>query len=245
MKINIKKLTLANLGSLSNSTISISKYPTYNSILENNPLLDRLQTQYSYFFDSFEKKTYSGLGVELRNLDKKVDKTLNGFKKLIKGYAEQPVASTAKGAELLLATMKQIGLSISVVSYGSQIEYIDKLISEYSKPANKSYIMGLGLTLVFDNLKSIQEEFKMLFLVQVKENAKLREIPSASNIRPQLEDALESFFNLVRSMKAIPVWENLYMDLNQLIKSYQPQSKSKKPKIVTSEVGAENKNDFE
>ncbi|GIM57535.1 hypothetical protein CAPN006_19270 [Capnocytophaga canimorsus] len=70
-----------------------------------------------------------------------------------------------------------------------------------------------------EDLKTKQEAFENLFAEQSEANAELRKTPSATTLRKDLEKALRSYLDFLTAMKSLPEWEDLYQDINELVKA--------------------------
>ncbi|WP_413532385.1 DUF6261 family protein [Empedobacter brevis] len=218
MKINLSKLSTKNLATLAQRLINSSKTGNY-TIVENHPLLLALEKSYNDYDAVYTKQTYSGKGKEVAVADKERDVAFSNMKAFLNGYRKLASLANYQDAEVLYGVFKTFGLSLDLMSYSAQTAQLKKLIEELEKPEHKTRITNLSLTAAFDDLKTKHEAFEVVFAEQAEANADLRQLSSASSSRKDLEKVLRSYLNLVKAMKGLPDWSNLYYDLNEIVKA--------------------------
>ncbi|WP_276681147.1 DUF6261 family protein [Empedobacter brevis] len=218
MIINLQKLSTKNLATLAQRLINSSKTGNYK-IIENHPLLLALETSYDRYDAVYTKQTYSGKGKYVAEADKERDLAFSNMKAFLNGYRKLTSVANYQDAEVLYDVFRTFGLSLDLMSYSAETAQLKKLIEELEKPDNVLRITNLSLTTAFDDLKTKQQAFEVIFAEQAEANADLRQLSSASSSRKELEKVLRSYLNLITAMKAIPDWSNLYFDLNEIVKA--------------------------
>ena len=94
-----------------------------------------------------------------------------------------------------------------------------KLIEELEKPETLTKLSTLNLETIFNQLKTAQTDFETIYAEQAEANADLRQLPSASAIRKNLEAALKNYLNLLTAMKNVENWKLIYADINEIVKA--------------------------
>jgi hypothetical protein len=94
-----------------------------------------------------------------------------------------------------------------------------KLIEELEKPETLNKLSALNLETIFNQLKTAQADFEAIYAEQAEANADLRQLPSASAIRKNLEVALKNYLNLLTAMKSVENWKLIYADINEIVKA--------------------------
>jgi hypothetical protein len=223
MKIALTKLSTKDLATLAQRIISNSqsgKYP----VITNHPLLSVLQTSYTEYDNVYTKQIYSGKGKDVASLDHERDVAYGNMKAFLNGYRKLPSMANYQLAEDLYGVFKTFGLDLDRLSYSSQTAQMKKLIETIERPENMEKIANLSLNTAYNDMKSKQEAFEILFAEQAEANGELRQMKSASAIRKNLEKTLKSYINLVTVMKDVPGWEVFYADTNELVKAAKNSS---------------------
>jgi hypothetical protein len=218
MQISMTKLSNSVLGSLADQTITISKKAT-NKVVENHPLLNTLEAQFSNFKAVFGKQIFSGMGTSVENADFMRDSSFIGLKTMLMGMTKLPPFANQQIAVDLFRVFQNRGLDINNYSYNDQTTEMDKLITDLSLPENLSKLTTLNLSIYFDAMKQTQNNFKTIYAEQLLANSNLRLSLSASSIRRNIEDALRNYLSIVEGMKSVTGWTELHAELNELVKS--------------------------
>ncbi len=219
MKITLTKLTTEELATLAERVINSSKSGRY-TVVENHPLLLKIEKEYADYSKVYEKETYSGKGSEVAAADKKRDKIFAGIKLYLRGYSSLEYLPNYEYAEDLYAIIKRFGLGLDNLSYAKETAKIKILIEELDSEENQPKITALNLETALQAFKSANELFKTLYAEQAEANSDLRSLPSASVIRKNLETALKNYFFILEGMKNIEEWKDIYGDINELVKAF-------------------------
>ncbi len=220
MKITLNKLTTAELATLADRVIYSSKNGNY-TVVENHPLLLKIEEEYVEYSKVYEKATYSGKGVEVANADQKRDKIFSGIKAYITGYSKLEYLPNYQDAKDLYQILKQFGLGLDKLNYAKETAKIKILLEELNKVENKNKITALNLDTALTELKNANDLFKSLYAEQAEANSNLRALPTATTMRKKLESALNAYFFLLEGMKDVEGWEGIYYDINELVKGIQ------------------------
>lgn len=226
MKITLARLSTKDLATLAQRIISnsqLGKYP----VISNHPLLSVLQNSYTEYDSVYTKQIYSGKGKDVATLDHERDVAYGNMKAFLNGYRKLSSMANYQLAEDLYGVFKTFGLDLDRLSYSSQTAQMKKLIETLERPENMEKITNLSLNTAYNDMKSKQEAFEILFAEQAEANGELRQMKSASAIRKDLEKILKAYINLVTVMKDVPDWELFYADTNELVKAAKNSSIAK------------------
>ena len=230
MKGTFTRLSTKELATLAQRVISSSKGGKY-PVVENHELLKAIEKEYADYDAVYSKLSFSGKGKDVAEADALRDKAFANLKTFVSGYSSLSYMPHAAEAAEIYQIFKTFGLNIDRMNYADETAQLKKLIEELEKSDNKKKLTALNLTQAFDELKSTQEQFEVIYGKQSEANAGLRLLPSASTIRKSLEDALRNYFNLLTAMKAVSGWEMVYADISELVKSLNAYTQTQ-PKIT-------------
>ena len=118
-----------------------------------------------------------------------------------------------------ISVFKIHGLDLDKLSYSAETAQMKKLIEELEKPETLNKLSALNLETIFNQLKTAQADFEAIYAEQAEANADLRQLPSASAIRKNLEVALKNYLNLLTAMKSVENWKLIYADINEIVKA--------------------------
>ncbi|HBG41959.1 MAG TPA: hypothetical protein DDZ96_09505 [Porphyromonadaceae bacterium] len=214
--ISFSRLTTTGLGTLGRNTLEVSKKST-NATVQEAPLYLEVVNAHTGYERSVLKNIYSGLGPEVKSQDLVRDRLDAGFHDLLTGFA---AFDDEKGlaARQLLEVWDDLG-AVSGLNYGDETEVLHKKIETFSSEENQALLTTVGLVPHYEALKKAQEDFDVQFLKQVDANSALRQQPSASTIRHQLEDALRDYYGMVSALRKQSGWSDLYHDLDEVLKA--------------------------
>lgn len=218
MKVYCSKLTTKELGELSQRVIEASK----NSDIEeakNHLFLTKLQEDFAPYYAILSKQTFSGKGKSVAQADSERDKAYMNLKVFLEAYERISTLPHHADAIELLKEFNTYGKDMLKLSYAEQSIQLDKLIETLSVAEHTERLKKLGLEPSFGTLKTAHQSFKTIFDEQTSANASLREKPSASTLRKNLEKSLKRFLDLVKLMHQTGLWTPLYLKLNEFVKA--------------------------
>ena len=218
MKITLQKLNTKDLATLAQRIISSSKNGNY-TVVENHELLLSIEEQYHIYDKVYAKLAFSGKGQTVAEADRTRDHLFSGIKKFLKGYEKLPSIDNYQIAMDVLSIFKTHGLDLDKLSYSAETAQMKKLIEELEKPETLTKLSTLNLETIFNQLKTAQTDFETIYAEQAEANADLRQLPSASAIRKNLEAALKNYLNLLTAMKNVENWKLIYADINEIVKA--------------------------
>ena len=187
-------------------------------MVEEHDLLKALEKESNDFEKLYGKLTYSGKGQEIMAADTARDKAFYALKTLLKGYKDLPLPNAAD-AGVLYKVFEQYGGNIDKLNYVAETAQLKVLFNELDRSENKALFEALKFKPAYEELKTKQKAFEDLYAVQAEANAELRKLPSASSARNRLQKALNAYLNLLEAMQSLPVWDTLYLDINEMVKA--------------------------
>lgn len=217
MNINFRKIRNKELAALAQRVIEASREGKYR-VIENNELLLEIEKQYAEYYKSYNVPTYSGQGKEVLKADVTRKDIFRKIRAFLKGYKGMHIMPNHTDAKDLYELFQMIGLSKNTINYAERTALMKKLIEKLEKNENAEKIESLRLTQTYNELKTAHKQFEKLYAEQAEANAELRSIPTATAIRGKLEGALRNYFRLLEAMKALPDWEMIYAEINELVK---------------------------
>lgn len=235
LRVNYNELSTKVLGNLSNRTIEVIS-PVYQSgVLQHNPLVEVLIATNKSYQAIVIKNTYSGLGNPVAQADLVRDKVYRNLRRMLQGMAGFNDTPKGKAAAALLTVFEEAG-DIYGLSYADENVVMQTLIKHLDEPVNLGHLSTVMAKDEYDALKQAQAAFEAISAEQTDANSALRQKQSASGARRALHQALRDIFSLVSAMKNVAGWEDLYHDLNELIK--EARQSNRKPSKGESEPPA-------
>ena len=218
MKISLAKLSTKDLATLAERTINSSQTGNY-TVIANHELLQEIKKEYTDYQKVYSKLTYSGKGQSVAEADATRDKIYSGIKTYLKGFNKLSGLPGHQDAIALYQIFKNYGLDLDRLSYSAETAQMNKLIEELDKPEILSKITELNLITIFNQLKTAQTDFEAIYSEQAEANAELRQLPSASTIRKNLESAIKNYLALLTAMKNVDNWKLIFADINEIVKA--------------------------
>ena len=218
MEISLSKLSTKDLATLSVRVITISDKAEY-AFVSNHPLLQNVKTSYADYDKVYVKDTFSGLGVDVKAAKKVVGTIFDGIKTNLYGNIKDPESVSYQFSKDLYAVLEKHGLHLHKYNNSSQPAQMTKFIEEMELPENQTRLEAVHLSDNFNRLKIAQNNFLRMYNEEVKINAQLRDIPSASSIRSVLELSLRKYFNLMSAMENVEDWKSIYKELDEVVKA--------------------------
>lgn len=223
MKIALSRLTTKGLATLAHRTIDSSKSGKYK-VVEGNELLAQIEKVIPEYDNVYGKLTFSGKGEAVLLADKERDTAFSGIKSFVKGYSSLKTMPHAEDAGNLYNLLMTHAKGVESLSYDKEDAVLFTLFGELDKPENQTRLTNLGIMPQYEELKNLNKKFKTLYAEQSEENAELRSLGTATNVRKRLETALNNYFKLLAAMKDVPGWELIYADINELVKAARNSS---------------------
>lgn len=217
MKIALSRLNTGTLSCLAGQLVTDSKPETY-TFIKDHPLLTTLQTTYARFNVVIDKQSYSGKGKLVAKANIARNNAFNCMKHCLSGLAKVDGNSLQADANDLYSIFKSAGLNINQHKYMTKSTELGKLIEVLEQPENALKIEHVHMTEIFGILKAANISFEKLALEQMGDNAKLRQMGTASALRKDLETTIHNYLSLVTAMKEVDGWKKLYMLLNEHVK---------------------------
>jgi hypothetical protein len=220
LSVSFTRISTKNLDYLGEQTVALSEKNSNQAVI-NNPLFVQVKTVRLNYNLIVIKKTYSGLGSELQNDDIVRDRYFLSFVRIVNGFATFDGSAKQAPAQLLQNIISETGSSVTNLSYTEESVVINKLIERLAAPEAANAVSAIGAVEEVAKLTEVQKKFDSLYTEQLDANSDLRQQPSASSMRKELENALRSYYAFISSMSAIEPWKDIYSDLNELLKKFK------------------------
>ena len=218
LKIRYGSLSTKQLDYLAEQTIAISEI-NENTEIVANPVFGQVKTIYGNYHTVVMKQTYSGLGEQLAVKDIFRDNYFSNLSNIVSGFAAFEGSPKQAPALFLKKIFDEAG-SVSGLNYADESVVLGKVIEKLFAPESRSASSALGILAEVNMLANAQTEFNELYIEQVNANSELRQQPSASSMRSELENILRSYYALVSGMSSVQPWKDIYSDLAELIKKF-------------------------
>ncbi|MDR0765576.1 MAG: DUF6261 family protein [Odoribacteraceae bacterium] len=218
LKKTFSRLTTEALATLVSETIKIVT-DTSDATFTAHPLFTEIIPLYDDYFSVLNKSTFSGMGRELVEIDKRRDEMYRGIRDIFRGQARfkdlLPEGTTATELLPLFNEVERVR-KMSARTYAEETAAIEYLCTRLFESDNAGKVASLGLTSQCTMLQETNREFSEAYLRQVSANAAIRQRGTATGKRGALEAAMKDFYMLVASMKDIEPWPALHATLEEL-----------------------------
>lgn len=217
MKANWRRLSTRSLGAAIKRMINVTNLNA-NAEAKQHPVFVRLTDAYAVFAPLVPKSAFSGMYKTVCQLGMEVYNYLQGIRKVAEGAAQ--FTDTEKGqAGAKIAALIKKGGKIYRQTMGEADFSTTTIIEELNKPENAPYIETLGLASEVQTLTEAKARYEQQDMERVDIDSSLRQTDSATVARVEMENNLKDWLNLVTAMRKVEGWEDLYADLNEVVKS--------------------------
>lgn len=218
MRITFSQFNTTDLVNLVQRCIKVSEEPEFDA-LSNHPLLLKLKTIYNKFGKVYYSKLNSDKSKLLIDANQKRDIPFNAFKSILSGYIHQPMSSFYQEAKDIFSIIECFGIELNTQNYETETLQMKKLIEELEKPENASKIENMQISPLVTKMKLAQNAFEFLYKNSGGYKIELNVNYLQNSNRESLEIALCNYLNMVEIMHSLAVWKDLYMKLNNELKT--------------------------
>jgi hypothetical protein len=215
LHVKLTLLSTKKLDNLAEQTIVLSEQNANQEIV-THPLFLSVKSSYEPYHANIIKPTFSGLGVEVAQVNLLRDNCHGGLKRVLRGFLAFGDTPKGMAAKQLLGYFDETG-SIARLGYAEENIVVKKLIEKLTAPEAQKPIDLLGIRQEVDQLIDTQTGFMQLYTQQINANSALRQQPSASVLRRELGNALRSYYGYISVMSGIEPWKDIHADLKELI----------------------------
>lgn len=201
--------------------LNTSEEEKYASIVKEHPILQVVKSEFKVYESVYVKDTYSGKGQSVAQADTERDEVFKGLKTYLKGYCNLPLLPKVDEAKAIYEIFEKHDLNLDKKSYSEESSLLQNLIKKLDTPENRQKLQNIHLLTSFDDLKAKQTAFEEIYAKQAQANAELRSVSSATSVRKALQNALKTYFGLVAVMKNIAPWNELYLDLTEVVRPFK------------------------
>jgi len=228
MRITFSQFNTNDLVTLVQRCIKVSEESDFD-VLSNHQLLFKLKSAYNKFGKVYYSNLYSDKNKLLFDANRKRDIPYKAFKSILSGYIHQLSYSYYLEALEIYSIIECFGIELNTQNYYVETIQMKKLIEELEKAENASKIEKLQLTHLVSEMKVAQKAFDFLYnntesyinytskTEYLKNNINTNYFQNSN--REILETALYNYFNMVEIMNNLTVWRELYIKLNNELKT--------------------------
>ena len=217
LRVYYTRLSTKQLDYLAEQTIVLGEMNANPAVVQN-PLFELVKVKHTTYRGVVIRQTYSGKGVDLKDSDTTRDKGHTALDRIVDGFAAFPTAKQA-AALVLQGYFDETG-NISSLSYADESVVLEKLIEKLNSAEGQAAIATLGIADEVAMFVQYQADFNRIYIEQIDANSDLRSQKTASGMRRELEDALRNYYGIVSAMSGIDPWNDIYMDLKELLKKF-------------------------
>ena len=167
---------------------------------------------------------------QLQELDAERDTIITALAAQIKTMGRLSMPSVAPHVVVLTHFFDTHGRDIATANYNAETERINDLLADYdAKPDVKAAAAALNLTMLFDQLRTVNTQFETLFMQRSEEVAAI-EKADARAIRTESDKVLTEFFDAMEFCSS--EYETLdyatpAKEVNDLVAYYKTQLKAR------------------
>lgn len=217
MRANWRRLSTRSLGSAIKRVINVTNFNN-NQEAKNHPLFVRTVEAYAVFAPLIPKSAFSGMSRSVRQLAAEVYGYLKGIRKIAEGAALFP--DTEKGAAgVKVVEIIKKGGKIYDQKTGEADFSTTTVIEELNKPENAPHITALGVSAELQALTEAKARHDAQDAQRIDADSAIRQTDSATKARAEMESTLKDWLNGITAMRKIDGWQDLYHDLNEVVKA--------------------------
>lgn len=227
MKANFTKLSVRSLDYGTKLIIDVTRNNTQEEA-KTHPLFTEVVTQHTVFSPLVPKDHYARMSDMLKALNHKIVTDIRNLKKLVSGIvAVYSDTERVNAAQIILSAIKKGGKLYSQKADDLNSR-VTTITTELAKPEGKAAFAALGLSDVGDALAGKKKRYDDTSVEQLDKKSEISQTENASTARPRLESALRDYLAFVTAMRNVSGWEDLYADINEVIKRLKRSIREKK-----------------
>ena len=227
MKANLSKLSVRSLDHGTKLIIDV----THNNAQEEaktHPVFSEVETQHALFSPLVPKDHYARMSDMLKALSHEIVTDIRNIRKLVSGIvAIYTDTEAVNAAQIILDAIKKGGKLYSQKSDDLDSR-LTTITTELAKPEAKAAFATLGLTPAANALDEKKKRYDDASVQELDKRSDITQTENASTARPRLESALKDYLALVTAMRKVSGWEDLYADVNEVVKRMKRSIREKK-----------------
>lgn len=198
-KMYLTKMPVANLGTLALYVIDIVEKSKIDAVV-SSPKFAALKDFSVQYQQSLFKKLYSDITKEIESLDAERDKILSGFRDYIDSQVKSPLPVKEVAGKKAKAVLERFGTGIERMSYVMETQYVVKIIEAFRAEDIKDAVNMLALKEWIDSLETAQKKFDLAFQNRSIDDAEIKKITSASELRKDMQKSLDAFLAILSAL---------------------------------------------
>ncbi|MEI8048261.1 MAG: DUF6261 family protein [Bacteroidota bacterium] len=190
----------------------------------------RVIAQLPYLAKIKVQEKSNALSNQLQDLDVERDTLVNAISMQVKALGKLSMPTIAPHVVVLDRFFDQHGRDIATANYNAETERLRDLLADYNAKADvKAAALALNLTLIFDQLSTVNTQFAALFLQRAEGDAAIEKVDTRA-IRTETDKVLNAFFDAFEFCSS--EYDDLdyatpASELNNLVAYYKTQLKAR------------------
>lgn len=230
LKLNLPRVTVAELGELSQQVISKVQTSKATEILETVFFKNLISIAESYQL-SLGKKKKTEYTVKVAEKDEKRDNAIIGLRLAVTMHLRRDEPKEVAIAEKAQKIMKSFAAGIDKLPYNEESQKIKTLLAELKKPENEDVANSNVYSGLIKDLEAAQDEFDKLVSEKQEDKIAINELSSATIKRKDLENALIVLFDYIVSganFKSSEELKALVKSLQEVLDDFSVSRRNKK-----------------
>ena len=194
--LGITKIPVGTLGTLVLRIIEDVENSKVQAVIESKEFT-KLKELSAKFQASIDKKKNSELTILVDQKDAERDYLLKGFRRHLAAEKNGPIPELVKVAESATIILERFGTGIERLAYAEESQKIKSILEEFKRAENADIVKSLNLAIYLEKLGKANQEFEEVFSQRSKDETAIDEIESATQIRKELNSALNDVADLI------------------------------------------------
>ncbi len=234
MKTNLSIYSTKGLDTIGRNVVHVTLQNAQEAA-KTNVLFLKAENELNAYSPLVLKAFTTGMGKEENAAMKLVQSNYRRFTKMVEAHAEFPDTEKGKAAVALQPVIKRAG-KLYNEKKGHVSASVENLLAELAKPEFTAHIVTLGVVPEAEALRAAKTAYDDVSVKRLDAKSDLRQTDSATIGRKKLEKALRNYLAFVTAMRGVEGWEDLYSDLNEVMKAARLSVRQgKEPAIITDD----------
>lgn len=217
MKLNFRRLTTRSLDYGGKLIINVTNNNAQEAAKTTPPFL-ALVNEHANYSKLVPRLGSSKMSDAVKVAAKAVLDSIRNIKRFAAGYeAMYPDSDKGKAATAILKAIAKGGKLYNRPA-GDLDSKITTVVTELSSPELAPHVSTMELTEQVQSLVEKKAEYNVIEVQRIDAESALSQTDSASVARPKLESAMRDYLALVTAMRKTEGWQDLYADLNEVVK---------------------------
>lgn len=231
----ITNFTVAGIGAAGFAAVKLAE-ESGSAEVTSCPAFTNLKDAHQRFMVSLGKRAGSLDTITVAQADKLRRKALVGLRQTVYSKIYWPDPSIAAAAARMKGFLGQNSKSIEAQPYSEESVRLHALLKKLAEPEQQQDIAALAVEPLVEQLAQAQQRFEAIQRTRSEASAAESEIPTASTMRRELEDAIRGFTQYAEAMALVnpaSAWEMLRLTIRQRLAEieagHRPKRAPKQP----------------